>query len=54
MCARHAPKALFTADVGLMGPAGIAFMLSMGVRFVRDFHRHLQEDADQAAAASRF
>jgi hypothetical protein len=33
--------------------AGIVFMLGMGVFFVRDFLRHMREDADKAAAATR-
>jgi hypothetical protein len=44
---------LFTTDVGLMSAAGIAFMLGMGVFFVRYFLRHMQEDAEKAAAARR-
>ena len=51
--AMHALKDLFTTDVGLMSVAGIAFMLGMGVFFVRYFLRHMQEDADKAAAATR-
>jgi hypothetical protein len=49
----HALKDLFTTDVGLMSVAGIAFMLGMGVFFVRYFLRHMQEDAKNAAAANR-
>jgi Protein of unknown function (DUF3149) len=49
----HALKDLFTTDVGLMSVAGIAFMLGMGVFFVRYFLRHMQEDAEKTAAASR-
>jgi Protein of unknown function (DUF3149) len=52
-CATHAPRDLFTTDLGLMSVAGIAFMLGMGVFFVRYFLRHMQEDADKAAAADR-
>ena len=48
----HALKDLFTSDVGLMSVAGIAFMLGMGVFFIRYFLKHIQEDADKAAAAS--
>jgi uncharacterized membrane protein len=51
--ARHALKDLFTTDVGLMSITGIAFMLGMGVFFVRYFLRHMREDAEKAAAASR-
>ena len=47
----HALKDLFTTDVGLMSVAGIAFMLGMGVFFVRYFLRHIQEDSDRAARA---
>jgi len=46
-------KDLFTTDVGLMSAAGIAFMLGMGVFFVRYFLRHMQEDAEKAAAELR-
>ncbi|MBA4341989.1 MAG: DUF3149 domain-containing protein [Methylibium sp.] len=49
----HALKDLFTTDVGLMSVAGIAFMLGMGVFFVRYFLRHIREDAEAAAAASK-
>lgn len=51
--AMHALKDLFTTDVGLMSVAGIAFMLGMGVFFVRYFLRHIREDAEAAAAASK-
>lgn len=47
----HALKDLFTTDVGLMSAAGIAFMLGMGVFFVRFFLRHIQEDSERAARA---
>lgn len=49
----HALKDLFTTDVGLMSVAGIAFMLGMGVFFVRYFLRHMQEDAKKAAADAK-
>ena len=49
----HALKDLFTTDVGLMSVAGIAFMLGMGVFFVRYFLKHIREDGDKAAAAAR-
>jgi hypothetical protein len=49
----HALKDLFTTEVGLMSVAGFAFMVGMGVFFVRCSLRHMQEDADTAAAASR-
>jgi hypothetical protein len=46
----HALRDLFTTDVGLMSAAGIAFMLGMGVFFVRFFVRHMDEDAKRDAA----
>lgn len=46
----HALKDLFTTDVGLMSIGGIAFMIGMGVFFVRYFLRHMQEDGERAAA----
>jgi hypothetical protein len=46
-------KDLFTTDVGLMSVAGIAFMLGMGVVFIRYFMRHMREDAAKAEAAAR-
>ncbi|MEO8299647.1 MAG: DUF3149 domain-containing protein [Burkholderiales bacterium] len=49
----YALKELFTTDVGLMSVAGLTFMLGMGVFFVRYFRRHMKEDAEKAAAASR-
>lgn len=49
----HALKDLFTTDVGLMSVIGITFMLGMGVFFIRYFLRHMQEDADKAAAELR-
>lgn len=49
----HALKDLFTTDVGLMSVAGIAFMLGMGVFFLRYFRKHIQLDAEQAAASRR-
>ena len=49
----HALKDLFTSDVGLMSVIGIAFMLGMGVFFVRYFLRHMQEDGEKAAAEAR-
>lgn len=42
---------LFTSDVGLMSFGGIAFMLGMGVFFVRYFLRHMREDAMKATGA---
>ena len=50
----HALKDLFTTDVGLMSIGGIAFMLGMGVFFIRYFIRHIREDeAAQALAKGR-
>lgn len=46
----HALKELFTTDVGLMSAAGLAFMLGMGIFYVRYFLKHIQQDADRAAA----
>jgi hypothetical protein len=46
----HALKELFTSDVGLMTVVGMAFMLGMGVFFVRYFLRHMHEDEQKAAA----
>lgn len=48
-----AMKELFTTDVGLMSVGGIAFMLGMGVFFIRYFLKHIKEDGDRAAAAAR-
>ena len=48
----HALRDLFTTDVGLMSIGGIAFMIGMGVFFVRYFLRHMEEDGARAAAAS--
>ena len=49
----HALKDLFTTDVGLMSVAGIAFMLGMGVFFIRYFSRHMKEDAANAEQVRR-
>jgi len=49
----HALKDLLTTDVGLMSAAGIVFMIGMAIFFVRFFLRHIQEDADRAAAEAR-
>ncbi len=43
---------LFTTDVGLMSISGIAFMLGMGVFFLRYFQRHIREDTAAAARAA--
>ncbi len=34
-----------------MSMGGVAFVLGMGVSFVRDFLKHIREDAPKAAAA---
>lgn len=39
---------LFTTDYGLMSITGIAFMLGMGVFFLRFFKRKMNEDAARA------
>jgi hypothetical protein len=44
---------LFSTDVGLMSAAGIAFMLGMGVFFLRYFSRHMKEDAARAQREGR-
>jgi hypothetical protein len=49
----HALKDLFTSDVGLMTVAGLAFMMGMGVFFVRYFLRHMREDERNAATSAR-
>jgi hypothetical protein len=49
----QALKDLFTSDVGLMSVGGIAFMLGMGVFYVRYFLRHMHEDEQKSAAAGR-
>lgn len=45
----HALQDLFTSDVGLMSLATIAFVLGMGVFFVRYVLRHMREDEARAA-----
>lgn len=45
----HALKDLLTSDVGLMSVAGLAFMLGMGVFFIRYFLKHMRDDAEAAA-----
>lgn len=42
-------KELFTSGPGLMSVIGIAFMLGMGVLFVRYFLKHMREDGEAAA-----
>ncbi len=39
---------LFSTDYGLMSIAGIAFMLGMGVFFIRLFNRKMAEDGRAA------
>lgn len=46
-------KELFSTDVGLMSVGGIAFMLGMGVFYVRYFLKHIREDAAKAAAEAQ-
>lgn len=41
-------KELFTSGPGLMSAAGIAFMLGMGVFFLRYFLKHIREDGEAA------
>jgi hypothetical protein len=48
----HALSDLFTSDVGLMSAGVIAFMLGMGVFFVRYFLKHIKEDAARAERES--
>jgi Protein of unknown function (DUF3149) len=44
---------LFTSDVGLMSIGGIAFMLGMGVFYLRYFLKHMREDGERAAPMKR-
>ncbi|GAP38593.1 DUF3149 domain-containing protein [Piscinibacter sakaiensis] len=46
-------QGLFTSDVGLLSAAVIAFMLGMGVFFVRFFLRHMHEDEARQAEGRR-
>ncbi len=46
----EALKDLFTSDVGLMSLGAMAFMLGMGVFFVRFFLRHMHEDEERMKA----
>jgi hypothetical protein len=39
---------LFTTDVGRLSIGAIAFMLGMGVFYVRYFLKHIDEDARRA------
>lgn len=45
-------KDLFTSDVGLASAAGLAFMLGMGVFYIRYFLKHMHDD-ERAAAHKR-
>jgi len=40
----QALKELFTTDVGLLSVGVLAFMLGMGVFYLRYFLRHMKED----------
>lgn len=42
-------SSLLTSDVALMSLGGIAFMIGMGVFFVRFFLRHMQQDEARQA-----
>jgi hypothetical protein len=44
----HALVDFFSTDYGLMSAAVIAFMLGMGVFFVRFFLTHIEQDARRA------
>jgi Protein of unknown function (DUF3149) len=44
---------LFSSDVGLMSIGGIAFMLGMGVFYLRYFLKHMREDGERAAQMKR-
>lgn len=47
----HALQDFFSTDYGLLSAAVIAFMLGMGVFYVRYFVRHMQEDEARERAA---
>ena len=49
----HALRDLLTTDYGLFSAAGIAFMLGMGVFFLRYFQRHIREDGEAAARLAK-
>ena len=49
----HALRDLLTTDYGLFSAAGIAFMLGMGVFFMRYFQRHIREDSEAAARLAK-
>ncbi|MBP6719009.1 MAG: DUF3149 domain-containing protein [Rhodoferax sp.] len=44
---------LFSTDYGLMTVAGLAFMIGMGVWFVRYFMRKMDEDGKAAGLPDR-
>jgi Protein of unknown function (DUF3149) len=39
---------LFSSGPGIMSAIGLAFMLGMGVFFVRYFLKHIREDSERA------
>ena len=49
----HALQDFLSTDYGLMSAAGLAFMLGMGVFFLRYFLRHIREDGEAAERAAR-
>ena len=49
----HALQDFVTTDYGLMSLIGIAFMIGMGVFFVRFFLKNMREDEAAAKAAER-
>lgn len=49
----HALQDFLSTDYGLMSAAGLAFMIGMGVFFLRYFLRHIREDGEAAARAER-
>ncbi len=48
----HALRDFFSTDYGLLSAGVIAFMLGMGVYYVRFFLRHMHEDEQRARAAA--
>jgi Protein of unknown function (DUF3149) len=46
-------KELFASNAGIMSAVGIAFMLGMGVFFIRYFLKHMREDGERAARLER-
>ncbi len=49
----HAIRDFVSTDYGLLSAAVIAFMLGLGVFYVRFFLRHMHEDEARARAAPR-